>query len=64
MQGVIRNIADEGRVVLYTSSDLQEMALICDRVIVFFQGRVCGELPRDALSEHALLHAVTTGAPA
>jgi len=62
MQAVIRSIAGDGRVVLYASSDLQEMAALCDRVLVFFQGELRGELAHDALSEHTLLHAVTTGA--
>ncbi|WP_259311342.1 sugar ABC transporter ATP-binding protein [Capillimicrobium parvum] len=61
MQGVIRSIAEGGTVVLYTSSDLQEMAALCDRVLVFYQGDVMGELGRDELSEHGLLQAVTTG---
>jgi ABC-type sugar transport system ATPase subunit len=62
MQEVIRSIAQGGAVVLYTSSDLHEMATLCDRVLILYQGDVIGELDRHELSEHALLHAVTTGA--
>jgi len=47
--------------VLYTSSDLEEMAEICDRVLVFFHGRVCGELTGEQLSEHRLLESINTG---
>ena len=47
--------------MLYTSSDLEEMAEICDRVLVFFHGRVCGELRGEQLSEHRLLESINTG---
>jgi ABC-type sugar transport system ATPase subunit len=58
---IIRAVADSGRVVLYASTDLDEMAHVCDRVIVFYRKRAIGEL-RSPLAEHQLLEAVTTGA--
>jgi ABC-type sugar transport system ATPase subunit len=61
MQAIIADIAARGRVVLYTSSDLEEMAEVCDRVVVFFAGRAVGELSRDDLSEHGLLEAINVG---
>ncbi|WP_134765163.1 sugar ABC transporter ATP-binding protein [Nocardioides sp. 1609] len=57
----ISQLAAEGRIVLFTSSDLKETAEICDRVIVFFQGHACGELAGEDLSEHRLLMAINTG---
>jgi ribose transport system ATP-binding protein len=62
MHVLIRTAADAGAVVLLTSTDLDELATFCDRVLVFFQGRVCAELARDALQEHAILEAMNTGA--
>jgi ABC-type sugar transport system ATPase subunit len=61
MHALITDMAARGRVVLYTSSDLEEMAGLCDRVVVFFQGRACGELSAGELSEHRLLEAINTG---
>jgi ABC-type sugar transport system ATPase subunit len=61
MHAIIRDMAARGQVVLYASSDLEEMAEVCDRVVVFFQGRVTGELTGDALTEHRLLEAINTG---
>ena len=61
MHALIADMAARGRVVLYTSSDLEEMAGLCDRVVVFFQGRACGELSSGELSEHRLLEAINTG---
>jgi ABC-type sugar transport system ATPase subunit len=61
IQSVIREVAAEGRVVLYLSNDFDEMAALCDRALVFFRGQVRGELSGPELSEHTLLSAVTTG---
>jgi len=58
--GIIRDVADSGRVVLYASTDFDEMARLCDRVVVFYRRAAIGEL-RPPLSEHLLLEAVTRG---
>jgi ABC-type sugar transport system ATPase subunit len=58
--GIVRDVADSGRVVLYASTDFDEMARLCDRVIVFYRQAAIGEL-RPPLSEHRLLEAVTRG---
>jgi ABC-type sugar transport system ATPase subunit len=62
MHAIIAQMAASKKVVLYTSSDLEEMAKICDRVIVFFAGAAVGELVSDELSEHGLLEAINVGA--
>ncbi|MGE0066354.1 MAG: sugar ABC transporter ATP-binding protein [Solirubrobacterales bacterium] len=62
MHAIIAQMAASRKVVLYTSSDLEEMAKICDRVIVFFAGGAVGELVSDELSEHGLLEAINVGA--
>jgi len=61
MHAIIAQMAASKKVVLYTSSDLEEMAKVCDRVIVFFAGRAVGELSLDELSEHGLLEAINVG---
>jgi len=62
MHTIIAQMAASKKVVLYTSSDLEEMAHVCDRVVVFFGGRVVGELTKDQLSENALMEAINMGA--
>ncbi len=62
MHAIIAQMAASGKVVLYTSSDLEEMARICVRVIVFFAGGAVGELVSDELSEHGPLEAINVGA--
>jgi ABC-type sugar transport system ATPase subunit len=61
MHAIIAQMAASKKVVLYTSSDLEEMAKVCDRVIVFFAGRAVGELSSSDLSEHRLLEAINVG---
>jgi ABC-type sugar transport system ATPase subunit len=62
MHSLIRASAAAGAVVLLCSTDIDEIASVCDRVIVFFQGRVCAELSGDDVEEHAVLEAMNTGA--
>jgi ABC-type sugar transport system ATPase subunit len=61
MHAIVAQMRERKQIVLYTSSDLEEMAEICDRVLVFFHGRVCGELSGEQLSEHRLLESINTG---
>jgi ABC-type sugar transport system ATPase subunit len=61
MHRLIRTIADAGAVVVLCSTDNQELAELCDRVAVFYQGAMAGELAGEALDQHALLEAVNTG---
>lgn len=56
---LIRALADGGAVVVLCSTGNQELAELCDRVAVFYQGTMVGELTR--LDEHVLLEAVNTG---
>jgi ABC-type sugar transport system ATPase subunit len=58
---IAHRLAAQGRVVLFTSSELPEFASVCDRVLIFYRGRVCGELPREQLADGRLLAAINTG---
>jgi ABC-type sugar transport system ATPase subunit len=58
---LIRAIADKGRVVLFSSTDLREYELLCSRVLVFYRGTCAGELTGAEVNEHRLLEAVNTG---
>ena len=61
MHEVIRSLADEGAVVLVTSSDLDELCVLADRALVFFHGRVVGEVEAEDLTPHRILEAINTG---
>jgi ABC-type sugar transport system ATPase subunit len=51
----VRELAREGCTVLFFSTEFQEYALICDRVVVFRNGSVVAELPAADATEHTLL---------
>ncbi len=60
MHAIIRRLAAEGRTVLICSTDLAELATVCDRVIILHRGRITAEHHAPALSEPTLLHAINT----
>jgi ribose transport system ATP-binding protein len=55
---LLRRLADEGAAVLFFSSELTELPLVCDRVLTLFNGRVTAELAGAAADEATLLHAM------
>ncbi|HEU0247361.1 MAG TPA: sugar ABC transporter ATP-binding protein [Gaiellaceae bacterium] len=57
----IRELVEEGTIILFVSSDLLEYRIVCDRAVVLYQGRLAGELERERLTEHALLEAINVG---
>jgi ABC-type sugar transport system ATPase subunit len=61
MHALVRSAADAGVPVLICSTDLDELASLCGRVVVIHQGRAVGELAGDALRTHVLLEAMNTG---
>ncbi|MGH8574248.1 MAG: ATP-binding cassette domain-containing protein, partial [Gammaproteobacteria bacterium] len=61
IHAIVADMAARGRIVLAASSDAEELAALCNRVVIFFRGRACGELSGDDLNEHRLLQAINTG---
>jgi ribose transport system ATP-binding protein len=56
---IIRDLADAGLGVLVVSSELEELAHICTRVLVMREGEIVAEVDGKDATEHALLrHAV------
>ena len=62
MHALIRSAAEAGAPVLICSTDIDELASLCDRVVVLRQGRVSATLSGDALTTHAVLEAMNTDA--
>jgi ribose transport system ATP-binding protein len=58
---IVERLAADGRIVLFVSTELPEYVHLCDRVLVFYRGRIRGELRRGELSTHRLLEAINTG---
>lgn len=51
---LVREIADDNATVVMYTSELREVNLMCDRVIVLNRGRIVAELPPDASEEELL----------
>jgi ribose transport system ATP-binding protein len=54
---LLRELADQGSSILLFTSELPEIELVCDRVLVLYEGRIVRELPGDQADEATLLHA-------
>ncbi len=54
---LLRDLADAGAAVLFYTSELKEVQLVCDRAIVIFGGQVVAEIPVAEADEPALLRA-------
>ena len=54
---LLRDLAEAGAAVLFYTSELKEIQLVCDRAIVIFGGRVTAEIDVTDADEAALLRA-------
>lgn len=61
IQALIRELADEGLGVLMISSELEEIVEGADRVFVLREGRTVAELPKERVSEPAIMAAMAHG---
>ncbi|HLJ67832.1 MAG TPA: sugar ABC transporter ATP-binding protein [Chloroflexota bacterium] len=55
---LLRQLAGEGAAILFFTSELAEVQLACDRVLVMYEGRFVAEMPAADADEAALLHAM------
>jgi ribose transport system ATP-binding protein len=55
--------AAKGVAILFASSEMEEILGMSDRVLVMHEGRLSGELPREALSEESIMALATGSAP-
>ena len=54
---LLRDLAEAGAAVLFYTSELKEVQLVCDRAIVIFGGEVVAEIARGDADEPSLLRA-------
>jgi ABC-type sugar transport system ATPase subunit len=64
--GLIREMSAAGGIVLFSSTELPELIGLCDRILVFYRGRLAGELvggerAGSKIDDHGLLHMINTG---
>ncbi len=56
---LIHDLCREGIGAIVTSSELPELLILCDRILVLCEGRLTGEFTRDQFSEQAIMEAAT-----
>ena len=54
---LLRELADEGAAILYYASEFAEAPLVCDRILVIYDGKVVAELHPSEADEATLLNA-------
>lgn len=57
--GMLRDAARSGAAVVVVSSDANELAGLCDRVLVMSRGQVVSEISGEQASEERIIHAFT-----
>ena len=58
---MVRNFANAGHAVIFISSEFEQLAALCDRVLVMRKGQLAGEMDRsrgDVITEESLLGAI------
>ena len=58
---LIRQMSADGRIVLFSSTELPELIGLCDRILVLYRGRLVGEVAGQSVDNHGLLHLINTG---
>jgi ribose transport system ATP-binding protein len=54
---LLRQLAADGVGILFFTSELPEIQLVCDRVLVLYEGKIVTQMPASEADEAALLHA-------
>jgi ABC-type sugar transport system ATPase subunit len=61
IHALLRGSARAGAVVLVCSTDLEELAAACDRVLVFYRGSICAQLQGEQITSQNMLELMNTG---
>jgi D-allose transport system ATP-binding protein len=56
---IMRKLAEQGIAIIMVSSEMPELLTICDRIIVFCEGRISGTLNADEATEEKILRLAT-----
>jgi putative multiple sugar transport system ATP-binding protein len=55
---IINKLADEGKSIIFITSEMPEILGICDRVYVMNEGRIVGELSREEASQESIMKCI------
>lgn len=56
---ILRHLAEQGLSILFTSSEIEETRMLCDRALVLRQGYISAEFLRHELTDEALFEAAS-----
>ena len=56
---LMEHLARDGVGILFASSEMEEVLGMSDRALVMHEGQITGELPRNEISEEAIMHLAT-----
>lgn len=56
---IIQRLADQGKAVLFISSELPEVLGVCDRIYTMSQGSITGEVPASEANQESLMRLMT-----
>jgi len=54
---IMRNMADQGKVIIMISSEMPELLMTCDRILVFRDGEISGSLTSVEATEEKIMYA-------
>ncbi|HEY8344613.1 MAG TPA: multiple monosaccharide ABC transporter ATP-binding protein [Bacillota bacterium] len=55
---IINQLAEEGKAIIFISSELPEILGICDRIYVMNDGRIVGELTKEEASQESIMKCI------
>jgi len=55
----ISQLAEQGKAVIFISSEMQEVVGMCDRVLVLHEGKATGELKGESITQEKIMHLAT-----
>jgi ABC-type sugar transport system ATPase subunit len=60
---LMNELVDQGKAIIMVSSEMEELLGMSDRLIVLFEGRFMGEVPRDKFDQRHVIE-LASGHPA
>ena len=57
---IINRLADEGKGIIFISSELPEILGVCDRIYIMREGKIVGELPASEASQEIVMKHIMT----
>ncbi|NLC52520.1 MAG: ATP-binding cassette domain-containing protein [Firmicutes bacterium] len=55
---IINKLAEEGKAIIFISSELPEILGVCDRIYVMNEGRIVGELKKEEASQESIMKCI------